>query len=63
MNHVNVGGSKSRLDEIYTTLLNMIPQHYEQMTQDLGVLAAQYAITQEQAFILKLEADKKRHCK
>ncbi|SAM09755.1 hypothetical protein [Absidia glauca] len=61
MNHVNVGGSKSRLDEVYTTLLNMIPQHYEQMTQDLGVLAAHYAITQEQAFILKLEADKKRH--
>jgi hypothetical protein len=63
MDHANVGGSKSRLDDLYTTLIHMPPQQYEELAQDLGLFATTYDITREQAFLLKLEAGKQRLCK
>lgn len=60
---VNVGGDKHHLDHVYTTLINLPADLYNQTTEDVEVLANRFGITVEQAFILKLEATKKRPCK
>jgi hypothetical protein len=60
---INVGGDKHQLDANYTTLINLPAQVYDQRTQDVETMAASYRITPQQAYILKLESEKKRRCK
>ncbi|SAL95010.1 hypothetical protein, partial, partial [Absidia glauca] len=58
--HVNVGGDKQQLDAIYTILINLPARVYDQRTQYVEAMAASYRITPQQAYILKLESEKKR---
>jgi hypothetical protein len=61
--HVNVGGDKQQLDAIYTILINLPVQIYDPITRDVETMATSYRITPQQAYILKLESEKKRRCK
>ncbi|KAI8330574.1 hypothetical protein BC941DRAFT_518019 [Chlamydoabsidia padenii] len=53
MTRLNVGGNKYQLGTIYTTLINLPNEIYDQQTQHVGDLVHIFGITYEEAFILK----------